>query len=312
MVPLAALAQRLAASRAVGFLGPASAEAYGPWIESLRAGLRDLGYVEGVNIRFEFRYGEGSYEAVARHAADLVRENIDVIVTSSTPATFEAKRATARIPIVMALVSDPVDSGLVASLAKPGGNVTGTAYFVPEMNGKRVELLKEMLPSAKLLAVLVNPENVVAGAALRQTTATASALRIQVYECRASKRADFQASFAAAAERRADALLIIDDPIFNAHAEEIGMLAMTHRLPAIGSSEFVLRGGVLMSYMVDQREMFRRAAAYVDKVFKGAKPAELPIDRSSRFELVVNQKAARALGVRVPQSILVRADRVIQ
>jgi putative tryptophan/tyrosine transport system substrate-binding protein len=311
LTPFSAFGQSAYRTATVGFLGPASPAAYASWLQSLKDRLRELGYIENRNLRLEPRYGNGSYERLAQQAREFARLKVDVIVTSSTPAVREAIRANPDTPIVTALIADPVDMGVVQSLARPGGNVTGMAYFLRELNGKRLELLKEMLPGIKRIAVLANADNAAARSMLQQAHSTSRLLEIELREFRTSGSEQFGATFAAIAADRPDALLITDDPIYNAYAKQIGALCLAHRLAAIGGTEF-MDHGVVLAYSVDHHEMFRRAAGYVDKILRGARPSELPIERSSHFRLVVNRKVARTLGVAVPQAVLLRAERTIE
>ena len=307
--PLRAFAQQKQLA-VVGFLGPASATAYASWLDVMHARLRELGYVDGKNLRFVPRYGDGSFERLSEHAADLVRLKAHVIVTSSTDAALAAKRATTTIPIVTALISDPVDTGVVASLSRPGGNVTGTTFLLRELNGKRLELIKETLPQVRRVAVLLNAKSA-SSSKVMQVEDTARALKLQLVKMDVERPADLETRVAALAGK-VDAVVINDDPLFNASASRIGQLVLQARLPAVGFDDRVAEGGALLAYAIDQHDMFRRAAGYVDKVLKGAKPADLPIERSSRFLLTVNQKVARALGLQVPTAVRIRADRVIE
>ena len=298
-------------SAVIGFLGPASAAAYAGWLESMKVTLRELGYIEGRDVRLEARFGDGSQERLPQQAAELVRLRVDVIVTSSTAAALAAKRATSTIPIVTALISDPVDSGVVASLSRPGGNVTGTAFLLRELHGKRLEVLMEAVPKIKRVAFFANPENASAEIIAAQAYATARKLGVELVQVDVRRSIDVEAAFTEAS-RRVDAALFTDDPVFNAAGRRLGELSLERRIPAIGFDSRVAEGGALMAYGVDQHDMFRRAARYVDKILKGANPAELPVERSSRFLLTVNQKTARALDIRVPGAVLLRADRVIE
>jgi putative ABC transport system substrate-binding protein len=312
--PFALLAQQPSAKVArIGFLGSASASSPASLarVGALRAGLRDLGYVEGKNIVVEFRWAEDKYDRLPDLAAELVRLNVDVLVSQGTSGTLAAKRATTTIPIVMPNAGDPVSTGIVASLARPGGNVTGTTYFNPEISAKRLEILKEAVPRMKRVAVLLNPVSPLVVPILREMGIAAESLKLEIqqYEARAPK--EFENAFAAMAKRRVDAAVVVDEAMLIANANAIAALAVRQKLPSIGFLEFAEAGG-LMAYGVNLIETFRRAAYFVDKILKGAKPADLPIERATKFGLVINRLTARAVGITIPQSILLRADRVIE
>ena len=284
-----------------------------PMTAAFRQGLRDLGYVEGRNIALEPRWADLP-QRLSGLATDLVRGKVDIIVTQGTPAAQAAKRATSTIPIVMATAGDPVAIGLVASLARPGGNVTGNSILGPDLAGKTLELLKEIVPGASRIAVLSNPTNSMHALFVRETEAAAKTLGValQVLEVRGPD--DFERVFqaAAATSGRADALLVFGDPVLTAHRTRLANLAFKSRLPSMyGLSGFAEAGG-LANYGPSLPEMFRRAAVYVDKILRGAKPADLPVEQASKFELVINIKTAKALGLTIPQSVLGRADQVIQ
>jgi putative ABC transport system substrate-binding protein len=280
---------------------------------ALEEGLRELGYVGGRNIVYERRFASGKQERLPDLAAELVRLNVDVIVTGSNPAIAAVKQATAKIPVVMATSRDPVGSGFIASMARPGGNITGlTGDPTPEVQGKRVELLKEAVPSASRVALLWNPlppgaetyRNVVENAARR--------LRVSLHSVEARGRNEFEGAFAAMARERVDGLVVLPDPMFYTARTQIVLLATKHRLPAVyHAREFVEIGG-LMSYGVSLADQFRRAAFYVDKILKGAKPAELAVEQATRFELAINLKTAKALGLTIPRSTLMQADHIIE
>ena len=312
-LPLAAEAQHTAKVPRVGWLSPGSSTSDENFLASFRDGLRELGWVVGQNIAIESRWAEGRFERLPDLAAELVRLKVDVIVASVTQASLAAKHATGTIPIVMVGVGDPLGSGLVASLARPGGNVTGPSSMLAEVSGKQLALLKETVPKASPVAVLWNPANPVwQAAALRQTEVTAGALglRLQLVEARGPD--ELEGAFEAMTRERAGALFVPADIIFVRHAQRIADLAARHRLPAMyGFREHVQAGG-LMSYAANFAVMFRRAATFVDKILKGAKPAELPVEQPTKFELVINLKTANALGLTIPQSLLLRADEVIQ
>jgi len=299
----------------VGYLNPGSPSdpVSQRRLEAFRQGLRDLGYVEGQNIAIEPRWAEGQYDRYPALAADLVSLKVDVIVAQGGAATQAAQQATRTIPIVMSLVLDAVGSGLVPSLARPGGNVTGTSFMGPDLVGKQLQVLKEVVPKVSRVALLMNPANPASAPMLREAEAAARALgvRLQVLEARDPQEID--SAFAAMTRERAGALLIFPDPIFGNQRRQIAELAAKRRLPAMhgGSPEYPEAGG-LMVYSPNILDLKRRAATYVDKILKGAKPAELPVEQSTRFDLVINLKTAKALGLTIPQSLLLQATEVIQ
>ena len=310
--PLVSFAQQQPAKvPRIGFLGALSASDFASRVEALRAGLRDLGYVEGKNIVIEYRWAEGKYERLPDLAAELVRLKVDVLVTHAVPGTRAAKQATTTIPIVMAAGSDPVKGGLVASLAHPGGNVTGSAFFNLELGAKRLELLKEAFPRTRRVAVLLHRDSPVNEQYLQAMEPTAKSLKVGLERFEVRRPVEFDGAISAMAKKRVDAVVINEEPMLIANAEGIADLANKHRLPSIGFKEIAEAGG-LMAYGVNILEMYRRAAVFIDKVLKGAKPSELPIEQATRFELVINRKTAKALGLTIPQSILFRADRVIE
>src|ERR1700704_5438177 len=312
-LPLAAHAQQMAKVPRVGWLSPGSRTADENFLAFFHDGLRELGWVVGQNVAIEPRWAEGRFERLPDLAAELVQLKVDVIVASVTQASLAAKRATATIPIVMVGVGDPLGSGLVDSLARPGGNVTGPSSMLAEASAKQLALLKETVPMASPVAVLWNPANPVwQAAALRQTEVAARAmgLRLQLLEARGPD--ELEGAFAAMTRERAGALFVPADIIFVRHAQQMADLAARHRLPAMyGFREHVEAGG-LMSYAASFSVIFRRAATFVDKILKGAKPADLPVEQPTKFEFVVNLKTAKALGLTVPPSLLARADEVIQ
>jgi ABC-type uncharacterized transport system substrate-binding protein len=314
VVPLAVEAQAVGKVHRIGILGnvpltnPEGARLWGAFIQ----GLRDLGYVEGQNITIEQRYSEGQYERLPDLAADLVRLPVDVIVAPATQNVLVAKQATRTIPIVMTGAGDPVGNGLVASLARPGGNVTGLSILAFETVGKQLELLKEIVPRFSRVAVLGNPTTQMYPLWLGEVQAAARSLAVQLQILGARGPDDFERAFAAMTRERAGALLVPTDGMFLLHRTRIVELAAKSRLPAIyGTKEYVDVGG-LMVYAASLRDSFRRAATYVDKILKGAKPADLPVEQPTKFELVINMRTAKALGLTIPQSVLLRADEVIQ
>jgi putative ABC transport system substrate-binding protein len=295
----------------IGFLGPTSAAGIEKRLVAFRSGMRELGYVEGENLVIEFRWAESKYERLPELAAELVRLNVDLIVTHSTQAALAAKRATTTIPIVIMAVGDAVAAGIVASLARPGGNITGLSFFIEELNVKRLELLKEAYPRANRVAVLAPepfglPSNVLPAMEL---AAKSLKMVLQRFDVRGPM--DFESAFVAMAKQRFDAVVILDEARLIANADAVATLAAKHRVPSIGFIEIGDAGG-LMAYGVDLPAMSRRSAVFIDKILKGTKPNDLPIERATVFELVINMKAAKALGIKIPNSIMVQATKVIE
>ena len=312
LASLPADAQQPARASRIGFLGTSSPSTAPHALEAFRQGLRGLGYLEGQNIVVEYRWAQGRQERLSGLAAELVRLNVDVIVAPNTQAALAARAATRTIPIVFAGVADPVGTGLVASLARPGGNTTGLSFLSPELSAKQLELLKEAVPKTSRVAVLWNPGNPGLALTLREAEVAARALGVQVQLLEARGPDEIDSAFLAMTRERADGLLILGDAVFLLHRTRIVGLAAKSRLPAMYNfKEFVDAGG-LMAYAANLADLFRRAAVYVDKILKGAKPGDLPVEQPTRFELVVNLKTARALGLTIPQSVLIRADEVIR
>jgi putative ABC transport system substrate-binding protein len=309
--PRACFAAQPAKVARVGFLGPTSAGSAKSRIDALRAGLRELGYVEGKNLVIEFRWADDNDQLLPQLAAELVRLKVDVIVTQGTSGTRAAKQATSTIPIVMANSADAVMMGLVASLAHPGGNITGSTIFAPETSAKQFELLKGAVPRITQVAVLLNPANPNNGLNLQAMELTAESLKVGIQRFEARGPVDFDTAFSAMTKKRVDAVTISQDSMLIANARAIADVALKLRLPSSGSSEIAEAGG-LIGYGVSFSEMFRRAAFFVDKILKGAKPGDIPVEQPTKFELVINMKTAKALGIKIPNAILVRADRVIE
>ena len=280
-------------------------------MEALRAGLRDVGYVDGKNIVIDYRWAEGKYERLPELAAELVRLKIDVLVSQGTPATLAAKRATTTIPIVMPAVGDAIATGIVASLARPGGNITGSTFFVPELNAKRLELLKEAVPRMTRVAVLLNPDNPVSRPVFQAMETTAKSLKMELQRYEARGPNEFENAFSVMAKRRVEAVAIPEHSIYVANAGMIADLAAKKRIPLVGFPQIAEVGG-LIGYGVNILELYRRAGYFVDKILKGAKPGDIPVERPTKFELVVNRKTAKALGITIPQSLLQRADKVVE
>ena len=296
----------------LGFLAATSASAEKSRIEVFRQGMRELGYLEDKNIVIEWRFAEGKLDRLPALAAELVRLKVDIIITGGPPATRAAKEATSTIPIVMTFDPDPVGNGFVTSLARPGGNVTGLATLAPEISGKQLELLKEIVPELSRVAVFgdsIQPGN---PQALKEIELAAQAFKVQLQYLDVLSPKDIETAFRAADKGRADAVLTLGSPVLASHPTQFADLAVKSRLPAIYSrSEFVEAGG-LMSYAVSFTNLDRRAATYVDKILKGRKPADLPVEQPIKFELIINLKAAKQIGLTIPPNVLGRADRVIR
>jgi putative ABC transport system substrate-binding protein len=296
----------------IGFLGSAPASTAPHLLEAFRQGLRDLGWVEGRNLVIEDRWAEGRPERLTDLAKDLVQLNVDVIVSEGTPGPHAAKHVTRTIPIVMMAAGDPVASGLVASLARPGGNVTGLSLVAPELGGKRLQLLQEMVPGLSRVGVIWNSHSLYPRLVVRETERAAAAMGIQLESLEVRVPEDFQRAFEAAILGQVGALLTVEDSLTVAHRAWIVDFAAKSRLPAVyGFREFVDAGG-LMTYGADLRDLSRRSAVYVDRILRGARPADLPIEQPTKFELVISLKTAKTLGLTIPQAVLMRADQVIE
>jgi putative ABC transport system substrate-binding protein len=308
--PLAARAQQRT-TPVIGLLSPESPTTEN--VSGLQAGLRELGYVEGRNVQFEYRWADGNFDRLPDLAAELVRLNVDVIVSFVTQASVSAKRATATIPIVIVAVADPIGAGLIASLSHPGGNVTGTSSIATQIVGKQFELIKEVIPNASRFAALWNPANRVFQAQqVKQAEDAARALGVELQLFEATAANEFAAAFAAIDREGYRALVILADPLYLIHFRSLVDLSVKGRFVAtMGLRAFADAGG-LMSYAPDYADSYKRAATYVDKILKGAKPGDLPVEQTTTFELVVNLKTAKDLGIDVPTSILLRANRVIE
>jgi len=297
----------------IGYLTVASRTGSAHLTQALLQGLHELGYVEGQNIVIEYRWADGNFERLPELAADLVRLKVDVIVTAVTQASLAAKNATGTIPIVMVAVANPVDSGLIASLARPGANISGTSVMNDEVVGKQLELLKEILPKISRVAAMWNPANpVFQKLQLRAVEATARTFNISLQKVEARDEDEIERAFKAIVKERTRALHVLPDPVFTTHRGRIADLAIKYRLPTVSGTIESAAAGMLMSYGPNFPESYRRAATYVDKILKGAKPADMPVERSTKFELVVNLKTAKQIGVAVPQKVLVKADKVIK
>jgi len=308
--PLAAEAQAERPNR-VGFLGPAEERVYTDPLLRLRTRLRELGHAEGKNIVFEYRFAENKYERLPGLAGELIRK-VDIIVVHASPGTRAVKQATSRIPIVMVGVGDPVGTGFVTSLARPGGNITGVSNIDVVLDGKRLQLLKELLPKLTRVAVLRNPDNPAAKVNFRGTQAAALSLGVDTQLFDVRDRKELESAFAVIAKARADALIVIPDPLFLSQQKQIVNFVVTKRLPSVFARNENVAAGGLVSYGANLADQFHQAATYVDKILKGAKPADLPVWQATTVELVINLKTARALGLTIPSSLLLRADEIIE
>ena len=311
-VPLAAEAQQERKVYRIGYLhAEAASPHYRSLFDALRSDLRNLGYVEGKNIVIEARWADGIYGRLPDLAAELVRLKVDVLVTHGSKASLAAKRATTTIPIVMAVTADAVAYGLVTSLAQPGGNITGCSLITSGFNEKRLEFLKEVMPRIAHVAVLLNPANTSSDQELKSIKAAAKSLKIELqpFEVRGSQ--EFDRTFSEIAKLRVDAIVLQSDTMFTANGKKIAAFAASKKIPSAGAREYAEAGG-LIGYAQNTLELYHRTADFVDRILKGAKPADLPVEQPTKIELVVNLKTAKALGITIPQSILVRADQVIE
>jgi putative tryptophan/tyrosine transport system substrate-binding protein len=310
--PLAARAQQPVKVPRIGFLGNSTAELEANLVDPLRDGLRDLGYVEGRSIVIEYRWAEGKYERFPALIAELIASKVDVIVTAGTPASLAVKKATTSVPLVMVAVGDPVATRLVPSLAKPGGNITGLTSIAEEIEGKRLELLRAVAPTISHVALLGNSGNASQKRALDEMKAAAATLQMKVLflDVRAANQLD--GAFATIVRKRPGALFVFADRLFLHHRARIMDFATQHRLPGVHAYRELVEAGGLMSFGPSYPGMHRRAAYYVDRILKGTKPGDLPVERPATFELVINLKTAKALGLTIPPSLLVRADQVIE
>jgi putative tryptophan/tyrosine transport system substrate-binding protein len=296
----------------IGYLSTTSLATNLARIEALRQGLRELGYMEGKNIIIEYRYAEGKLDRLSELADELVRLKVDVIVTAGGQSTPPAKKATSTIPIVMSHDPDPVGSGLVASLAQPGGNITGLSSCAPELSGKRLELLKEIVPRLSRLAVFGTSTLTGKTEEVKEMERTAGAFKVQLQYLDVRDPKDIETAFGAASKANPDAVLVLQSAVFNSQRKQIAGLAVKRRLPAIYEAATFVEDGGLMSYGVSGTDLFRRAAWYVDKILKGAKPGDLPVEQPTKFELIINLTAAKQIGLTIPPNVLTRADKVIR
>jgi putative ABC transport system substrate-binding protein len=298
----------------IGYLSPFSpaSEAVKPTFESFHRGLRDLGWIPGKNVTVEYRWAEENYSRLPELANELVGLKVNVIYATASTAALTVKRATTSIPVVFVILGDPLSFGLVADLARPGANLTGVGGDSPELGGKRLELLKELVPAATRVAVLMNPSNVMTAPTIREATAAAKVLglRLQVIELREAEK--LEDAFAVMTRQRAEALMVLQDPVFFGQAKQVLALVRKNRLPAVYVETGWVSAGGLMSYAPSRSDLHRRAAYYIDKILKGSKPGDLPIERPTKFELMINLNAAKQIGLTIPPNVLARADRVIK
>jgi len=292
----------------IGWLHPGSSP--NPWLETFRQGLRELGYVEGRNITIEERWGDGRADRLPGLAAELVRLNVDVIVTGTTPAILASKQATPTIAIVMGGSADPVGTGLVASLARPGGNVTGLSMMAPDVDGKRLEVLKETVPKIARVSMILDRANRGMLLKFKEAEIAAGALELRLEAVEVQEPYNFEGAFFAMTRKRPDALIV--SALFVTHRKQIVDLAAKNRVPALYDTHEYVEAGGLMAYGPSVADLFRRAATYVDKILKGRKPADLPVEQPTKFELIINLKTAKQIGLTIPPNVLVRADRVIK
>ena len=311
VAPLTAEAQPASRLPRIGYLGNSTAALEANLVGPFRDGLRDLGYVEGENILLEYRWAEGKYERFPELISDLIRLHVAIIVTAGTPASLAVKQATTSIPLVMMAVGDPVGTGLIASLARPGGNVTGISAMAADLEGKRLELLREVVPTLSHVAVLWNPASPFQVVAKQEVQAAAQALRLNVLSLGVHAPEQFDEAFATIRREQPEALNVLADRLFLHHRGRLMDFALTQGLPGVHAYRELVEAGGLMSYGPSYAEMHRRAAYYVDKILKGAKPADLPVEQPTKFDLAINLRTAQALGLSIPQSVLVQATEVI-
>jgi putative ABC transport system substrate-binding protein len=310
--PMAARAQRPGKLPTIGFLSGASPGPYAPFVSAFHNGLKEAGYVEGQNVAIEYRWAEGQYDRLPALAVELVRQHVTVMIATTTPAALAAKAATTTIPIVFNVGADPVAVGLVASLNQPVGNATGVNNYINVLGAKRLELLRELVPSATVIGVLVNPNFPDTGSQLKDVMEAARVIGQQVHVVNASSEADFNDAFATFVQLKAGALFVSADTLFTSRRDQLVRLVAHHKIPAIyGQREFVLAGG-LMSYAPRLADAYRQVGIYVGRILKGAKPGDLPVVQPTKFELTINLKTAKALGLEIPSKLLALADEVIE
>jgi putative ABC transport system substrate-binding protein len=311
--PLAARAQQPSKVPRIGFLNPLSrSNLMGTgWVEAFRSGLRDLGYVEGKNIIIEYRWSEGQYDRLPALTRELVQLGIDILVTYSTPATRAAKQVTTTVPIVMAISGDAIATGPIISLNQPGGNITGSTFFNPELCAKRLELIKEAVPSATRIGVLFHPDNPIQIPSLQEMERTAKSIKLELEWFEVRSPTEFESAFLAMDTKRVNGMTVIEDPMLIANSKTIVDLLTRHQLPSIAFKE-IAQGGGLMAYGVNFTKIFYRAAYFVDKILNGTKPSDLPVEQPTKFDLVINLQAAKTLGLAMPDNLLALADEVIE
>lgn len=310
--PLAANAQQPDKIPHIGLLSPFTATDTAKWYRAFLQGLRDLGWVEGKNIALEYRYADGKSERLPDLVGDLVQRKVDVIVTSVSNDSLAAKNATTKIPIVMAAAGDPVAIGIVESLSRPGGNITGLSQMTPDLTGKRLEMLKAIAPNVASIAVLFNPDDPISALGLKEIELPARKLGVEIHSLEVRNSADLDRALKEAAGTRVNALAAMPNPIFVTSLKQIADFALQNRWPSMFHLREFADAGGLMAYGVDRSDLYRRAATFVDKILRGASPADLPIEQPTKFELAINVKTAKALGLTVPQSLLATADEVIE
>ena len=310
--PISARSQQGAKVPRVGFMGNSTEALEANLIGPFREGLRELGYQDGRNIAVEYRWAEGKYERFPALIAELLAAKVDVIVTAGTPAAIAVKNATTTVPLVMVAVGDPVGTGLVPSLARPGGNLTGLSSIAPDLEGKRLELLREVVPKLAHVGVFFNPANLFHEVSMQHARAAGKALGIKLLPLAVRVSQDLDDAFASILKERPDALLVLADRVYLHDRKRMTDFALQHRLPNANAHTEMVEAGGLMSYGPSYEDMHRRAAHYVDKILKGAKPGDLPIEQPKKFDLKINLKTAKALGLTIPQTLLTRADEVIE
>ena len=310
--PLAARAQQPAKIPRIGFLGNSTATMEANPIGPLRDGLRELGYEEGRNVIIEFRWADGKYDQFPALVAELLAAKVDVIITAGTPATLAIKKATSTVPLVFIAVGDPVGTGVVPNLGRPGGNITGLSSIAPDLEGKRLELLREVVPKLSHVAFFLNPANAFHTASMRQARVAAQSLGIKLQPMEVNKSEQLDGAFASIVKEKPDALLILADRIFLHNRKRMMEFAIQQRLPSVNAYRELVEAGGLISYGPSYEDMHRRAAVYVDKILKGTKPADLPIEQPTKFTLLINLKTAKTLGLTVPPTLVARADELIE
>jgi ABC-type uncharacterized transport system substrate-binding protein len=310
--PLMARAQQGQRVRRIGFMGNSTAELEANLVGPFRDGLRALGYEEGRDVQIEYRWANGEYDRFPKLVTELLAAKVEVIVTAGTPAALAVKRATTAVPLVMVAVGDPVGTHIVPSLARPGGNITGLSSIALDLEGKRLELLRELVPTLARVAVFWSPVNAFHAGSLKQARAAADSLRIKLLSLEVSRTEDLEGAFGAILKDKTEALLILADRIYLHDRQMMMDFATKNRLPSVSAYRELVMAGGLMSFGPSYEDMHRRAAAYVDKILKGAKPGDLPVEQPTKFDLRVNLKAAKTIGLKIPETFLLRADEVIE